>query len=476
MAIAITLAALAPASCVLLDDVTSSSGKSTKADIQQQIGPGGVTPAEIQSDIMSFADNYAELVEQALTESVTEYVAKRPDLRQRAIVMKLDMIQGAITIAAEANPVTAMLDLAVMVSLQREVWEEYWVPQVWGEAGAPLTEALQTLEAAIWEIVADALDENEMAALRELIRQVREQYPNQVLVTGLRASEFAQDRQQTFVKIKGGGGLLSLFNFDPLRGLSPATREIHQARLLGERAFFYAKRLPNLVRWQAEALAGNVFSYPEIQSLVISAQAASDAMAQLQPMIAELQSSLPAERDTTLEMIEERFTRIRDETIASVQTAIATEREALFTDIENAPAQVGQTLTELRETMTAAQALSTNLTGLVTDLDGLAKTLRLDQPPADGAKGMSAADFERINAETARTVTELRMLIDSAHQLIDSPQAQRIVDRTETLGQSMIDRVFNKALILIGALGLSLFLALAASRLVGSRASHSTRA
>lgn len=471
MAIAITLTALAPASCALLDDVTSSSGKSTKADIQQQIGPGRVTPAEIQSDIMSFADNYAELVEQALTESLTEFVAKRPELRQRAIMMKLDMIQGAITIAAEANPVTAMLDLAVMVTLQREVWEAYWVPQVWGEAGAPLSEALESLETDIWEIVAEALTPTEQDALRELIRQVRQQYPNQVLVTGLRASEFAQDRQQSFVKVNGGGSLLSLFQLDPLRGLNPATREFHQARLLGERAFFYAKRLPNLLRWQSEAFALELLSQQEFQSLVESARNASTAMATLQPMITELEKTIPEERDATLEMIEQRFTRIRDETITSVQAAIATEREAFFRDIADAPDQLGQTLADLRGTIDAAETLSTNLSGLVTDLDGLAKTLRLDQPPTEGAKGFDPATFERINAETARTATELRMLIDSAHQLIASPEAQRIVDGTEVLGESMIDRVFTKALILIGALGLALFLALAASRLVGARAS-----
>lgn len=71
-------------------------------------------------------------------------------------------------------------------------------------------EALERLKAETWSIVAKALDEEQQGALRELIEQMCETYADQRYVSGNRASEFAQERQRSFVSVKGGGPVLMI--------------------------------------------------------------------------------------------------------------------------------------------------------------------------------------------------------------------------------------------------------------------------
>ncbi len=49
---------------------------------------------------------------------------------------KLSSVENAVKIATSSNPMTALLDLMVLLTLQRQTWEEYWIPRVWGEDGA----------------------------------------------------------------------------------------------------------------------------------------------------------------------------------------------------------------------------------------------------------------------------------------------------------------------------------------------------
>jgi len=226
---------------------------------------------------MAFSDSYTAIISQA----IDRIARKNP--RHRAVLhnLKLRNVQNAINIAAGQNPIGGLLDMTVMVSLQRRVAEEYWIPERWGKAGQPLVEALQLLEREVWLIADRALEEQEVEALRALIPEIRERFREQVFVSSIRASDFAEDRRATVARLEGGGSLLTLFQLDPLAGLSPAAQELAQTRLLAERAFFWGKRLPLILNWQMRDVILDTLAEPETQRIVDAAERLSDVAVRL---------------------------------------------------------------------------------------------------------------------------------------------------------------------------------------------------
>ena len=47
-----------------------------------------------------------------------------------AQLTKLASVESAVTIATSPNPMTALLDLMVLLTLQWQTWEEYWMPRI----------------------------------------------------------------------------------------------------------------------------------------------------------------------------------------------------------------------------------------------------------------------------------------------------------------------------------------------------------
>ncbi len=125
---------------------------------------------EIQAEIMAFADSYTAMMNQAanrVMEQLPERAAAIHDI-------KLRNVQNAITIAAGPNPIGGLLDMMVMVTLQRQVVEEHWLSEFGGESAQPFLEALQHLEAEIESIVKRSLDQQEFEAIEALIPKIRE--------------------------------------------------------------------------------------------------------------------------------------------------------------------------------------------------------------------------------------------------------------------------------------------------------------
>jgi hypothetical protein len=72
--------------------------------------------------------------------------------------------------------------------------------------------------------------------------------------------------------------IFALLDLDPLAGLDPATRELTETRLFGERALFLGKRMPQLMEYQMELLTLRTSETPEVKQMVsTTAQIASSA-------------------------------------------------------------------------------------------------------------------------------------------------------------------------------------------------------
>ena len=67
--------------------------------------------------------------------------------------------------------------------------------------------------------------------------------------------------------------------------LAEATRVAEDARVLAERVFFQAKRMPYLLNWQAEALINETLAKPEVAQALRSTEQLSDALGKLPPQL-----------------------------------------------------------------------------------------------------------------------------------------------------------------------------------------------
>ena len=129
--------------------VFALSGSVVCAAKERGKGQYSTTQVELQSQLMSFADQFAVILGQAQY----EVSAGQPELKFRALV-RSDFsysVGSAFTIAAGANPEIGLLDMVVMVTLGRMIYEERWRKEL-DEIIQPMLSAFKQLEAEILSI------------------------------------------------------------------------------------------------------------------------------------------------------------------------------------------------------------------------------------------------------------------------------------------------------------------------------------
>ena len=260
-------------------------------DVGQRTAEGGsaghtITVDELDQITKSFADRYVLLLANACDEIKRE--ASTPDQRRNAHRVKLEGATAAYDVATGPDPVKQLVDLAVIVELQKVVWvDEGQAARFFGaKLGEGLSAAIVTADVEIWELCARAMRPEQIRVLKQAIQAWRRANPGLEWITSIR-----------FDVVAGGEGTPLV---DGILGrLSAAsgaiTDSVGQARLLGQRAFYYLKRLPVLLDWQAEAALENVLAVPEaaglLQRIALVLDAAAAVMAQLDALAA------PSDRD-----------------------------------------------------------------------------------------------------------------------------------------------------------------------------------
>ena len=289
---------------------------------KEKEGPHSMTQAELQSLVMNFSDSFAVSVF-AATHDLKNRVASPQD-RRDILERGLFFTTAAWMTAANANPVVSLLDMVVMVTLGRIVWEEYWLPQVWGDQGKRMLEVLRKGEAEIWAIAAKVLTQEQQQELHALIREWRASHPGKVIVAHKRFSDFAALRQKSpLADAARSGGLL---------GIKGAARAVDEIRLVSERAMFYLERMPPLLTWHAELLFYKLSAFPGIEQLRSDSATLSNAFGQL----AKMTDQLPV-------LIEKERTAMIDQLTGQVGELVTAERKAAIDQLMDRIATDGKT-------------------------------------------------------------------------------------------------------------------------------------
>ena len=218
-----------------------------------------LTPVELQSRLMSFADDFVAQVSGATLDFVQQGHAQTPMSRAAVQGRKLHACTSAISIAAGRNPEVALLDMLVLVRLLKYSTADYWIPNILGPAGNMFLPVYDELENDIWIIARQVLNKTQQQELTQLIDNWHDANRGKLnAIADVRFAEFGDKRHDS-----------SLFDQGKPKGLlakvDNATQEVQRTRLFAERALFLAERQPTLIRWQMQQVFYELAMTDELQ-------------------------------------------------------------------------------------------------------------------------------------------------------------------------------------------------------------------
>ena len=110
-----------------------------------------INEAELQARLMGFADRFAAYISQGFE----DYDKTSPPIENRRIVLgdSVYAMYSAFIIAADAEPDAALMDMVVMVTLGRIIYEEHYLLRI-GPSVEPVVRGFRLAEKDIWNIMA----------------------------------------------------------------------------------------------------------------------------------------------------------------------------------------------------------------------------------------------------------------------------------------------------------------------------------
>src|SRR5215510_4624008 len=282
---------------------------------------GALASEELQAALRSFADSWASQLSEATARLATQMAT--PQARYHADRFGYFAFVAAVDIAAGPSPGAALLDMLVLVTLNRMVWDEYWMPQVYGEPAAGMVTTLRHLEADLWALAARVLTPTQRQEVQEVLRAWRTQYPDKTGVSFIRFSDFgALGRKPALEAARQAGGVLA-----PLKQAAQAAEEIS---LVGDRALYLLLRMQELLYARAKLTVQELFTTPELAQLVTDVtgfrQVSERYAALLEALPAQLTAHLRGTIDQTLAQGMRQSAALTDH----VMQQVAAERQAVM--------------------------------------------------------------------------------------------------------------------------------------------------
>ena len=368
-----------------------------------------LTSAELQLELMSYADRYAATVAQAIDD--VERLDPSPEVRRAILGDLVFSAAAAFTIAADADPQLALLDMVVMTTLGRIVYEDYW-PEKLGEATAPVIVAFEKLERDIWQVAAPILDADQQQELRERIMSFREANPELSTFSHLRFADFPSRRPESTLKKKRSGGI-----FSSVRNI---TEQVEQTRLMAERAMFLSTRLPLLAGGFADIWVTRLAFNPALEELRGDVNTFAEVSDRLASVAEQLPETINVERKETIEQVAKEADALRYEAIEHLFEGVARERQEILKQLIEEEERLGGLVTELRHTLAEANTLTVSV-------DTLAQRFDVGAPLEPGEKPFDIDDYRATIIDSRAAIAETNGLVQSANELLNSPGANQLV-------------------------------------------------
>jgi hypothetical protein len=380
-------------------------------------------PVELQSQLIRFADHYLDAFYAAagrLREQDGQPLERRAILQRR-----ISVTNDVLGIATGSNAFASLLDMVILVTLNRMNIEDFWLPKRFGESAKPLLFVHQEAEKEIWRIAATVLEKDQLDELRSGIQAWHEQHPDgrsprDVGALGF-ASEIAKMNRSAQARTSS---VFNLLMIDPLSGLDPATQELANTRLFAERGVFLARHMPTLIRWEMALLAVQTAEMPQVENLLASSNQLSQAVDRFSQVSERLPAVIKSERQNVVEALRSERPGL---TSLAEQTKEALAAGKLMSDATN-------------------QALKT-FQDVVTQLES--------SPSSPDSEPFRIRDYTAAAVQISTTAQRLAELLQAFDQTIRpenldafSARMGSLTQQAQASGKDVVDYAFRKALLL----------------------------
>ena len=412
-----------------------------------------MTEAELQSELMSYADRFASIITQALEDSET--LTPQPQARQVILSDLVYSLSSIYTIAAEPNPQVGLLDMVAVTTLGRIIYEDN-MRRKYGKSIEVLAAGFRQMEKDIWSIAAKVLTSEQRGEMRQLILLWRTDNPDKVVYNYLRFSDFAaQRRNSTLVKKVQAGGMF--------KKVQEVTQQVEETRMLAERGIFLGTRLPLLTGNFAEVWMSQLLVSPETNKILAdihTVSTVSDRMATVaEQMPDKLVKDISKLRLQTVNQLLKGIDEWSEKTLNDVMARVAIEREAFISQFMNR--LIGEQKIALEAIMMEEQRATVLVTELRKTIEGgnnllltvntLTEKFNVGEPSPE-PKDSKPFDIK----EYQDTIAEVTTMIETTNQLVGTvglerllPELVKDIDQVGNEGEQLIDHSFRQALILI---------------------------
>jgi hypothetical protein len=332
-------------------------------------------PSQLQAANMAFANRYIAAIADVYDR--IQRNAKSDDAALASVRGKLIGANGAISNAVELNPLAGLMDMAVMVTLNRAIVERPWTSELYGpEGAAELLVVLKRQEKDIWTLASFYVTPEQANELRKLCAEWLTEHPDQRYAMNIRLADFRQATQMNPGSVPLVNSVFGLITLDPFTGLDPAVKEVEQSRVLAERMFFYMRYMPMLLAWQADSLYLQLLEVPQSEKLLgdVATVAASttrftestnkfaDVSGRFADTIEHFRVQLPQQQAELMNQLNELVATQRDAALKQATTQVSVQRDAVMKELNSSMDAQQDALTgNLREIVDTAYVRARNL-------------------------------------------------------------------------------------------------------------------
>ncbi len=391
-------------------------------------------PVDLQENILRFADNFI------ISTSVATESLKRtgePVSREFLVMAKLKIATDMVSLATGSNPLANLVSLIVYTESVKTSIREYWRPMEFGDSVDRLEKVVADAYQDIRALGITILAQDQMNELSAAVQTWHKLNPQRErgfaeLANITLVNQILEKGDQTKQVDTTHTSVFSLLDLDPLASLDPATRELTETRLFGERTLFMGKRIPQLMEWQMELLAARTGRVPEVKHFVESTQEIAKASTQVGKTAELMPTLIRQEREKILE-------------------ALAKEQS----ELGQLARSFGETFGEGSKMADATSAMLKTYESVLHEARNKSANETANTPP------FRIKDYEESAAKIEAMADRLTQLLKTLEPLLAPEQLERltqIVDQAtqqaEIRSRSLVNHVFWQGLlfILLGSL------------------------
>ena len=381
-----------------------------------------ITIEELDQLTYGFADRYMAYIVSACDE--IEKSGATPQQRRLAHQVKLVQVSSIYDIVTNADPFTQLLDLTLVVTLQSQKWIDEDLAEEWfGDRAQPLISVSQKARADIWKIAARVMKPEQLEVLDYLIWDWRRKNPDVAVVSFVRFDDFAASRGKSMIAdVKGGSGFLAPVN--------DAIKSVDELRLLTERAFYYGKRMPFLMNWQAEAAVDNILGNSQIEGMTQSVATVTKSV----DRITNMTERIPDEIAKTQARVVNDVQRLHPLLLAGLgqyRNAVS-DTEDLVGSVDGATKTADALLKTLQDT-------SVTLNATMASVDKIFMEPGRKEPKPQNQKPFDIDSYTASALALAGALKEANQLLNSTGDMLGSPKLEQPIKQVNAIATERID-------------------------------------